>query len=128
MTKLLFDMNVSPLWLKFFTSNDICGTLWRNVGAVNAPDIEIMEYAKENGFIIFTYDLDFGDLLAKFSFKLPSVIQLRTQSAMPATHGNLILTFLDEHEKEFDNGILVTIMKNKFRIKQLPIIAPNLIS
>lgn len=82
----------------------------RDVVVVNASDIEIMKYAKKNGFVIFTYDLDFGDLFAKFSFKLPSVIQVRTQSAMPATYGNLLLTFIEEHEKEFDNGILVTIL------------------
>lgn len=125
MVKLLYDMNVSPLWSRFFASNNIYGVRWLKIGMESSPDIEIMEYARENGFVIFTYDTDFGTLLAKYGYKLPSVIQIRTQSACPESHGGMILMFLNEQEQKFNDGILVSIMNNSYRVKSLPIIFPR---
>ena len=33
---------------------------WSTIGVANASDEEIMAWAKENGYIVFTHDLDFG--------------------------------------------------------------------
>ena len=34
------------------------------MGAVNAPDVEILDYAAANGFTVLAQDLDFGAILA----------------------------------------------------------------
>jgi len=57
--KILIDRNLSPSLAGFFA-------------------------AAANGFVIFTHDLDFGALLADRESRQPSVIQIRTQDALPA--------------------------------------------
>jgi predicted nuclease of predicted toxin-antitoxin system len=63
--KLLIDMNLSPLWVKFFADSGYGSIHWSEIGEPWAPDGEIMDYAGANGFVIFTHDLDFGALLAR---------------------------------------------------------------
>jgi predicted nuclease of predicted toxin-antitoxin system len=36
---------------------------WSQVGALDAPDSVIMEWARREGFVVLTSDLDFGALL-----------------------------------------------------------------
>jgi predicted nuclease of predicted toxin-antitoxin system len=62
--KLLIDMNLSPLWVPFLSDAGFASVHWSSVGAHSAPDIEIIEYASENSWLMFTHNLDFGALLA----------------------------------------------------------------
>src|SRR5207253_324838 len=62
--KLLVDMNLSPRWASFLAASRIESTHWSLVGAVTATDVEIMEYAREHGYIVLTHDLDFSAILA----------------------------------------------------------------
>ena len=57
--------------------------LREHVGQPSAPDSEIMEYASQDGLIVFTHDLDFGALLANRKSRQPSVIQIRAQDVLP---------------------------------------------
>ena len=58
--KILIDMNLSPDWTAAFTVANIESVHWSTVGDPRAEDIEIIEYARANGYIVFTHDLDFG--------------------------------------------------------------------
>ena len=66
----------------------------------------IWKWAKNNDFIVFAHDLDFGALLAAGSSEGPSVIQVRTQNITPETIGKLvndifteaIRRYLDTHQ------------------------------
>jgi predicted nuclease of predicted toxin-antitoxin system len=62
--KLLVDMNLSPRWVGLLTDAGIEAAHWSSVGAPNAPDREIMEFAKTKGYVVLTHDLDFGAILA----------------------------------------------------------------
>ena len=59
---------------------------WSTVD-IRAADDVIMSWARENGFIVFTHDLDFGVLLALTQAENPSVIQVRTQDVFPECWG-----------------------------------------
>ena len=119
--KLLLDMNISPRWVKFLQANDIEVTHWLDCGAPNAPDSEIMAYARENGFIVFTHDLDFSTLLAYSKEKKPSVIQLRTNDISPEASGNAIIGALRQMRTELEAGALLTIDPKRARIRLLPL-------
>jgi predicted nuclease of predicted toxin-antitoxin system len=43
--KLLVDMNLSPKWVPVLAEAGIEATHWVTLGAGNAPDSEIMDYA-----------------------------------------------------------------------------------
>jgi predicted nuclease of predicted toxin-antitoxin system len=61
--KLLVDMNLSPRWALFLAASQVEAVHWSRVGAVTAPDTEIMAYAREHGYIVLTHDLDFSAIL-----------------------------------------------------------------
>ena len=62
--KILIDMNLPPRWAKVFAAESWEALHWSQVGAINASDREIMTWARENGYLVFTHDLDFSALLA----------------------------------------------------------------
>ena len=74
--KLLVDMNLSPRWVIFLGRAEIEATHWSDVGAANAKDSTIMAYARLNGLIVLTHDLDFGAILAATQGAAPSVVQI----------------------------------------------------
>ena len=62
--KLLIDMNLSPQWVPFLAGHGIEATHWFDIGDPRAPDSALMQWARDNGYIVFTHDLDFSTLIA----------------------------------------------------------------
>ena len=83
MIKILIDVNLPPKWVKLFIAEGWEAVHWSDVGAIDAQDQVILKWAKNNDFIVFTHDLDFGALLATGGSEGPSVIQVRTQNITP---------------------------------------------
>lgn len=75
--KILVDMNLSPLWIDTFNKNGIKAIHWSEIGDSRAKDREIMSWARESGYIVFTHDLNFGHLLAGSEVKKEWVRRLR---------------------------------------------------
>ena len=119
--KLLIDMNLSPLWVRFFAASGFESIHWSMVGDPAASDKVIMDYAAANGFVIFTHDLDFGALLADRGARQPSVIQIRTQDVLPAAIGPVVVRALIASRQQINDGPLVTIDPSRNRIRLLPI-------
>jgi len=90
--KLLVDMSLTPEWVSFLSGNGIEAEHWSEVGNPKAPDHEIMAFARERGYVVFTHDLDFGHLLAATNARGPSVIQVRTQNPTSAAVAGAIVT------------------------------------
>jgi predicted nuclease of predicted toxin-antitoxin system len=122
--KLLVDMNLSPRWIGFLTDAGIEATHWSNVGASNAPDVEIMAYASANDCTVLTHDLDFSAILAATHGEKPSVIQIRAEDVSPEAIGNQILIALRQMASELEEGALLTVDPNRTRIRVLPL-RPN---
>jgi Domain of unknown function (DUF5615) len=57
-------MGLSPEWRETFEVNGFEAKHWSEIGNPKAKDREILSWAREHGFIVFTHDLDFGHLLA----------------------------------------------------------------
>ena len=94
---------------------------WRNLGAANAPDTEIMAWAREHGYVVFTHDLDFGALLHATGAVAPSVIQFREDDVRPEILGNQALLALVQAKAEIEGGALITIDLRRMRINSLPL-------
>ena len=119
--KLLIDMNLSPEWGPYLEERGFETVHWSAVGAHNAPDAEIMRWARENGCVVFTHDLDFGILLAHSKDGGPSVIQARAQDVSPEHLGPLLVTALRAHGEALESGALLTIDEAKSKVRILPI-------
>jgi predicted nuclease of predicted toxin-antitoxin system len=119
--KILIDMNLSPTWVAAFLVAEIESVHWSTVGDQATADRLIMAYAKANGYIVFTNNLDFGTLLAVTKADLPSVIQVRTQDLLPAVISDLVISALSQYQSQLEAGALVTIDTLRSRVKILPI-------
>ncbi len=119
--KLLIDMNLSPLWTQFLADSGFESVHWSKIGLPTAPDTEIMEYARANGFVVFTHDLDFGALLAQKQSSGPSVVQVRSQDVLPNAIGEMVVRAIHAASHHLESGALVTVDPNRHRIRLLPI-------
>lgn len=63
-----------------------------------------MAYARAQGFVIVTHDLDFGALLAATRAHAPSVMQIRTQDVLGAPFQERLVSTLGRFEAELSAG------------------------
>lgn len=119
--KILIDMNLSPDWVKEFKANNIEAVHWSEVGKFDAPDAAIITWARENSFIVFTHDLDFGTALALTNADSPSVIQVRTQNVNIPYLSKILIPNLKRHINLIEKGALLIIDDDKQRIRILPL-------
>jgi predicted nuclease of predicted toxin-antitoxin system len=91
-------------------------------GLERLPDSAILEKARQEGRIILTCDLDFGELLAASNQALPSVIIFRRlPNYTPAYITSRLLDALSEYSQELAAGAILTIEETRYRLRRLPI-------
>jgi predicted nuclease of predicted toxin-antitoxin system len=120
--KLLVDMNLSPRWVGVLAAANIDAVHWASVGAVDALDSEIMAYARTNGFVVLTHDLDFGAILAASQGQKPSVVQIRSEDVSPDVIGGQVIRALNQLAAELDQGALLSIDAARTRLRLLPLL------
>ncbi|MEA3277801.1 MAG: DUF5615 family PIN-like protein [Pseudomonadota bacterium] len=119
--KLLLDMNLSPGWVSVLEAQGWQTTHWYSVGPVDAPDAQIMLWAKERGYCIVTNDLDFSAILAATRAEGPSVIQIRGQDLSPKSLGPSLIGVLRQHERTLSEGAILTLDMRNARARSLPL-------
>jgi predicted nuclease of predicted toxin-antitoxin system len=121
--KLLLDMNLSPRWVGLLAEAEIAAVHWRDAGAHNASDVEIMDYARANDYVVLTHDLDFGAILAATQGTKPSVVQIRAADVSPETIGQSVIAALRQMEFELETGALMTVDPQRARLRVLPLLS-----
>ena len=120
--KLLIDMNLSPRLADLLTKAGHQAVYWGTIGKPNAEDEEILTWAKENGYVILTNDLDFGTILAVMGLESPSVIQFRRRDVLPETIVPLVLQVVEKFADELFAGALIVVDERRYRVRLLPLI------
>jgi predicted nuclease of predicted toxin-antitoxin system len=118
--KIVIDMNLSPQWVEVLMSEGHDCVHWSEIGPPNAPDREILLWARSNGYVVFTHDLDFGAILAATKADSPSVLQLRTQNISPKRIGESVVSAFKQFEDLLNQGALVSIDQKRARARILP--------
>jgi len=119
--RILIDMNLSPRWVQFLVDGEIESAHWSNLGAYDAPDSDIMRYARTHDYIVLTHDLDFGAILAATHGEKPSVVQIRAEDISPEAIGAQVFAALQQLKSEIEEGALLTIEPNATRMRILPL-------
>ena len=119
--KILIDMNLSVLWVQTLLDEGIEAVHWSSVGESDAPDDEIMQYAADQGYVVFTNDLDFGSILASSGDGTPSVLQLRGQALLPRDGKGSVVAAVRNFGNYLEQGALVTIKAGGARAVLLPL-------
>jgi predicted nuclease of predicted toxin-antitoxin system len=119
--KLLVDMNLSPRWASLLTSAGFEAEHWTALGYGGAAGFEIMTFAKVNGYVVLTHDLDFSAILAVTQGEKPSVVQIRASDVSPDVTGKLVIGALKQMTRELEDGALLTIDASRTRVRLLPL-------
>jgi predicted nuclease of predicted toxin-antitoxin system len=119
--KLLVDMNLSPTWVDRLARHGFEAVHWSTIGAATAPDVEILTWANEHGFVIVTNDLDFSAILAASAGATPSVVQIRTQDLLSDEAVSIVAKALDAHREDIERGALLSIDEAGTRVRVLPL-------
>jgi len=81
--------------------------------------------ARENGYSVFTNDLDFSAILVSTRASGPSVIQIRAEDTRPEAHLDRVANALVKFSNSIEQGTLITIDSNKTRLHILPFVLPE---
>lgn len=109
------------MWRDFLASEGHEVEHWMNLGRPDASDLEILDLAKNQGWIVITQDLDFGRLLALGQESLPSVIQIRAQATLPQDIGSQLVGTIKAATSHLITGALVTVTPADYRVSVLPL-------
>lgn len=119
--RLLLDMNLSPRLVDLFNDRGYDAIHWSEIGSRSADDSAIMKWARDQGYVVLTHDLDFGAILAASRAQEPSVLQVRTHDLSPDHIAPLLLSALERYHDHLTIGALVTLDENRGRVRILPI-------
>jgi hypothetical protein len=81
--KILIDMNLSPAWVSVLEEAGHTASHWSTIGSLNAPDREVLLWAKANGYLLFTHDLDFGAILAATEAEARALSKSEPKTLLP---------------------------------------------
>jgi predicted nuclease of predicted toxin-antitoxin system len=118
-------MNLSPAWVAFFESHGFDALHWARVGAPDATDRAIAEYARVENFVIVTSDLDFSAILAATGGDRPSVVQLRAQGLCIGDIGARVAVAIRAVEGQLEEGAILTVDIANERLRILPLARPR---
>ncbi len=91
------------------------------MGALTAPDTELMRWAADHGYIVLTADLDFGAILAATQNTRPSVVQVRNDNLSPRAISRAVAAAIRQTERELSEGALISVDTGRARVRILPI-------
>ncbi len=96
-------------------------THWFVIGDPRATDRSIMEWARSNGHIVFTHDLDFGAILAATQASGPSVIQIPANNVLPEEAGVTVIAAIRRFRDVLEQGALISVDPQSARVRILPL-------
>ena len=119
--KLLLDMNIPLKYSTLLEKKGVEYLRWSDVGSPNAPDEEIMAYARDNDLVVLTYDLDFSTILSTTQELKPSVVQIRISLMNADRAVDLIASAIRQNTVELGKGAILSIDLNRARLRLLPL-------
>jgi predicted nuclease of predicted toxin-antitoxin system len=119
--KFLADMGISPRSAVFLRNLGHDAIHLHDAGLDRLSDASILSKALDEGRVIHTHDLDFGDLMAASEASLPSVIIFRLRN-MSADHVNRYLEIvLANYQDRLVAGVVMSVTEREIRTRSLPI-------
>lgn len=107
--RLLIDMNLAPRWAQALKDAGHEAIHWSATGDPTASDTEICAFAREHGYIVFTNDFDFPQILAHTGQSGPSVVLLRGEPLTPESRCQALLQALQDCASELAQGAIVSL-------------------
>jgi predicted nuclease of predicted toxin-antitoxin system len=121
--KFLVDENLSPLVATGLRDAGHDAVHARDVDLRAASDTAVIEFARENEYVLVSADTDFGTLLAATGSNAPSVLLIRRTIDRRASRlVALLLDNLDQVEASLAEGAVVVLEDSRVRVRRLPLL------
>jgi len=114
-------MNLSPRWCEALAQAGFDAAHWSALGPRDAPDTDVLAYAKDAGFVVLTHDLDFAAILAASRGTAPSVVQIRSANLASESLAPAVIRALRQMQDELASGALLSIEPHRMRLRVLPL-------
>ncbi|MDP2320421.1 MAG: DUF5615 family PIN-like protein [Acidobacteriota bacterium] len=119
--RFLADAGISPKTVEFLTRLGHEAVHVRTLGLQRATDVVLVERAREDGSVVITFDLDFGDILALGVVEKPSVIIFRLNDQRADSVNRCLSLVLAERLPDLQSGALILVEDSRYRVRKLPI-------
>ena len=119
--RYLADQNISPLTVSLLADRGFDIRRVSDFLPVNAADVDILESARAQGFVVITQDLDFSSLIASRGDTRPSLISIRLRDNRPEHIATLLAKLLPATETDLAAGAIVTVDDANIRVRFLPV-------
>ena len=119
--KFLFDMPVSPELAKVVEEFGHKGVHAYTLGLAKASDEDILDFARDRGYVVVTADLDFPRLLALSSQDGPGLILFRGGNYSEAEMQDLLRRVLRQVSTDVLVSSICVVDRKRIRITRLPI-------
>lgn len=119
--KFLADMGISPRAVDFLVRLGHDAAHLQQQGLDRLKDSQVLEKARQEGRILLTHDLDFGDLLAASGDELPSVVIFRLRSMHPENVNRHLLKIISQFGQTLEKGAILVVTEGQVRARNLPL-------
>jgi predicted nuclease of predicted toxin-antitoxin system len=123
--KFLADMGVSKSTVQALRDNGHDAVHLNEEGLHRLLDSQILEKGRQEGRVVLTFDLDFGELLAAGLHDSPSVIIFRLHDATPPSVLPKLKEVVAKEPAALQQGVIVIVEDSRYRIRRLPIGGPS---
>jgi predicted nuclease of predicted toxin-antitoxin system len=105
--KFLADMGISPRSVTFLHGLGHDAVHLHAQGLDRMEDSAIMSKAQEEGRVLLTHDLDFGELIAASGARLPSVVIFRLRNMRPERVNRYLESIVSQHTELLEQGAII---------------------
>lgn len=85
-------------------------------------DAAILAKARNEGRVLLTHDLGFGELLAGSGAELPSVMVFRLRNMYPEWVNRYLYGIVMEYQGMLEQGAIISVTEGQIRVRALPMI------
>jgi predicted nuclease of predicted toxin-antitoxin system len=124
--KFLLDMGISPKTADFLRNLGYDTIHLHDLESDRSTDPAVLQMARNEGRILLTHDLDFGELIAASGANTPSVIIFRLRNMNPRNVNRFLKGIITEHREALEKGAIVSVTEGQVRIRLLPLNAPRI--
>ena len=118
--RFLPDMNLPPAVAEWLQSKGHDAVHIREIGLGHLPDREVFARAAEEGWIVVTFDLDFGEIAGLAGATGATVLLLRLRLVHQDYFRQRLQAAIVEAAEALEAGATVVVEDARIRIRRMP--------
>ncbi len=118
--RFLLDMNLPPAMADWLRSSGHDAVHIREIGLAHLPDREVFTRAAEDGRIVVTFDLDFGEIAGLERATGSGVVLLRLRLGRQHYLRQRLQAAVAQATEALQAGAIVVVEDTRIRIRRMP--------